>query len=121
MMRFLCDVHISKKLSRRLEQLGYVSLHVNDILDSWFTQDGKIAEYCDQEDLTVITKDQDFRNSHLVKRTPKKLVKINLGNIANKDLIQTIENHMDLLLEVHRDSEFFMIEIFKNDVWVVSR
>ena len=110
-----------RKLSKRLEQLGHVSLHVNDILDSWFTQDQKIAEYCDQNDFTLITKDQDFQNSHLVKRTPKRLVKINLGNIANNDLIQAIENHMDLLQEVHRDSEFFMVEIFKTDIWVISR
>ncbi len=31
-MRFICDVHISFKIVRHLNSLGYETIHVNDIL-----------------------------------------------------------------------------------------
>jgi predicted nuclease of predicted toxin-antitoxin system len=120
-MNFLCDIHIAKKLSKRLQELGHTSIHVNEILDKWFTEDPKISEYCNQNDIILISKDQDFRDSHLIIKKPKKLIKVNLGNISNKDLIQAIEEHLDWIGDVNSNSEFFMIEIFKNDVWVITR
>ncbi|MBN1767399.1 MAG: DUF5615 family PIN-like protein, partial [Prolixibacteraceae bacterium] len=32
-MRFLCDVHISYKLTKYLIALGFDTIHVNEILD----------------------------------------------------------------------------------------
>ncbi|ELR69466.1 hypothetical protein C900_04998 [Fulvivirga imtechensis AK7] len=71
-MNFLCDVHIPKKLSKRLNELGFLSQHVNDILDKWYTKDSRISEYADANDLILITKDQDFRNSFLLNHKPRK-------------------------------------------------
>lgn len=61
-MYFLCDVHIPIKLSKRIEQLGFHSEHVNNILEKWNTRDEDIAQNANQNNLTLITKDQDFRN-----------------------------------------------------------
>lgn len=36
-MKFLCDVHISYKVCKFLEQYGHQAIHVNTILDKWFT------------------------------------------------------------------------------------
>ena len=76
---------------------------------------------CGQYDLILITKDQDFRISHLISHKPNKLIKINLGNISNTALIETFENHLDWIKEVNNSTESFMIEVFKNDLWVVTR
>ncbi len=76
-MKFLCDVHIPYKLTKHLESLGFVSVHVNKILNKWFTSDAEISEYADKNDFIVITKDSDFRNSYYIKKTPEKLIKIN--------------------------------------------
>jgi predicted nuclease of predicted toxin-antitoxin system len=86
-MKFLCDVHISLKLSNRLTSLGYYSLHVNQMPDKWHTTDKEICHFADANDFVVITKDADFRDSFFIMQSPRKLIKISLGNIANKQLI----------------------------------
>ena len=77
-MKFLCDVHIAIRISKKLRELGFESIHVNNILDKWHTKDKEISLYADQNELILITKDQDFRNGFLLNKTPKKLIKINL-------------------------------------------
>jgi predicted nuclease of predicted toxin-antitoxin system len=42
-MKFLCDVHISIRLSKSIEEMGFQSQHVNTILDKWLTKDEVIA------------------------------------------------------------------------------
>ena len=120
-MRFLCDVHITLKLSKRLEQLGHQSEHVNNILDKWHTLDRDITTYVDALEGILITKDQDFRNSYLLNRTPRKLIKINLDNISNGELLRIIETHLDLISELDKEHKSFMIEINKDDHWIVTK
>ena len=62
-MKFLCDVHISYKICKFLEKQGYLAIHVNSVLDKWFTTDIAICEFADANDLIVLTKDEDFRAS----------------------------------------------------------
>lgn len=114
-MRFLCDVHISYKVVSFLAQSGYESIHVNQILDRWNTSDKSICEFADSNDLIVITKDYDFRNSFFVKATPKKLIKINLGNISTSELITSLRLAFDAIKRLNENSSF-MVEIDKNQV-----
>ena len=76
-MKFLCDVHISYKVVKFLAKSGFETIHVNQILDGWNTKDKDISEYVDSNDLILLTKDYDFRDSFFIKGTPKKLIKIN--------------------------------------------
>lgn len=62
-MKFLCDVHISYKLVKYLKDLSIETIQVNEILDKWNTTDKDISIYTEENDLMVITKDADFRNS----------------------------------------------------------
>lgn len=96
-MKFLCDVHISYKLVHRISDLGYECIHVNSVLDKWFTKDDVIATFVDQNDYILISKDVDFKNSFLLKSTPKKLIKVNLGNVSNITLNEIISNNMELI------------------------
>ncbi|MEQ9426613.1 MAG: DUF5615 family PIN-like protein [Cyclobacteriaceae bacterium] len=120
-MRFLCDVHISLRLSKRLEQLGHHSEHVNHILNKWHTADPDIVEYVDANDCILITKDQDFRTSYLLNNAPKKLLKINLGNISNQELIDNVESNIDKISELDSVNSSFMVEVNKGDYWIVTR
>ncbi|MEM8894237.1 MAG: DUF5615 family PIN-like protein [Bacteroidota bacterium] len=119
-MKFLCDVHIPIKLSKHIGLLGLYSEHVNNILDKWNTTDDDITTYADQHDLIVVTKDQDFRNSFLLKRTPKKLIKVNLGNISNDVLISIFENQMTTISEIDRLYRSYMIELGRDSYRVVT-
>jgi len=98
-MKILCDVHISIKITKLFASKGISSMHVNDILDKWFTSDIKISDFADENDFTVITKDSDFKNSHFIKKSPKKLIKINLGNISTVRLLEIFESCYTLITE----------------------
>ena len=109
-MKFLCDVHISYKVTKHLQSLGFEDVHINDILDKWCTSDKSICNYADKNDLIVITKDSDFRNSFYIKKTPKKLIKINLENISNSQLIRIISDNLSSIEKLNKNP-FFIIEI----------
>ena len=109
-MRFLCDVHISIRLSKRLVESGHDCNHVNRLPGRWHTSDQEIARIADQEDRILITKDSDFRDSCIVKGTPRKLIKVNLGNIPSSVLADLIVAH---LMDIERLNERarFLIEV----------
>ena len=77
-MKFLCDVHISYKIVSFFKENGYEAIHVNTILNSWYTKDSEISEYADNNDFIILSKDSDFRESYFIKHTPKKLIKLDL-------------------------------------------
>ncbi len=56
-------MHISYKLSHYLSNKGFHTEHINQILNKWHTADSAIAAYANQNDLILITKDSDFRDS----------------------------------------------------------
>jgi len=90
--------------------LGFETTHVNEILDKWKTSDKDICKHADTNNLVLITKDADFRNSFFVNHTPKKLVKINLGNISNQELIDIISKHISKISSLDINA-YFLIEI----------
>jgi predicted nuclease of predicted toxin-antitoxin system len=48
-MKILCDVHISYKVIAFLKRKGIQSVHVNNVLDKWYTKDIDICRYADQK------------------------------------------------------------------------
>lgn len=113
-MKFLCDVHISIKFAKHINSLGFECIHINSILDKWFTNDRKIAQFTDENDCVLITKDFDFKNSFLVNKSPKKLIKINLGNISNQKLIEIFDLNLHQIKLLNDTHDCFMIEIYKD-------
>jgi len=116
-MRFLCDVHISYRIKRFLQSQGHECNHVNEILDGDKTTDYIIADHCNKHDIILITKDEDFADSYLLKRLPSKLLKISLGNISTTELIKLIEAALPLL-ESMNVRHHFMVEIHKNNIQI---
>jgi len=110
-MNFLCDVHISIRIAKSIEELGYKCEHVNRILNKWNTTDEEIINYLNERNLILITKDQDFRNSYLLHSKPKKLIKIDLGNISNEALLKTIVEILPFIENVDCTNKKFMIEV----------
>ena len=119
-MKFLVDVHLPISLSKFLNaQTDCNSTHVNQILNKWNTSDTDIANYADEYDLVVLTKDSDFVTSHLINETPKKLIRIVLGNIANKDLLSTMERFLPSILSLSANDEFY-IELSREQLIVIT-
>ncbi|PWA07161.1 DUF5615 family PIN-like protein [Flavobacterium psychrotolerans] len=112
-MKFLCDVHISIKFVKHINNSGIECVHINTILDKWFTADYTIAKFSDVNNFILITKDFDFKNSFLVNKSPKKLIKINLGNISNEKLIEIFSLNLEKIKSIDKEHNNFMIEIDK--------
>ena len=110
-MKFLCDVHISFKLVKALSDLGHEAIHVNAILDKWFTKDAEISKFADANDCILITKDADFRNAFYLNNTPKKLLKINFGNLPNTKMTELVLANMTFIEEINEKHNQFIIEI----------
>src|ERR1022692_1127564 len=53
---------------------GHDVLHTTDLPDGNRTADGRIAALADDEDRVVVTKDRDFRDGHLLSRSPRRLL-----------------------------------------------
>lgn len=107
-MKLLCDVHISYKVVRFLAGHADEAIHVNSILDKWDTADQVICAYADRHDFIVVSKDKDFKHSHLIGLSPKKLLLIALGNLSNEHLIRALNKAMKFIREENKKYAFFM-------------
>lgn len=112
-MRFLCDVHISYKVQRFLSSQGHDAFHVNELPDKWDTDDSDICRFADQEECIVITKDADFLDFYYIRQSPKRLIKINLGNISTVELIRLLTEVLSLLPKLLK-RERFLVEVDKD-------
>lgn len=118
-MKFLCDVHIAIALVKFLASLGAEAVHVNNVLDGDHTKDNDICEFADKGNYIVITKDVDFRNSYLLNRTPKRLIRICLGNLSNQELIKIFEKNYSTISKYFSQSNGY-IEIDRESVKVIE-
>jgi predicted nuclease of predicted toxin-antitoxin system len=118
-MKILCDVHISYKIVRFLKEKGIEAVHVNELPDKWHTKDAVISNYADSEGFTVITKDVDFKNSHFIQNKPRRLIRIALGNISNKDLLYIFERYLTIF-QVNCAEPKCFIEVFDNYINIIK-
>ncbi len=118
-MKFLYDVHISYGFVAHLKSIGLEATHVNKILDGYNTADRDICIYADNSDFVVVTKDIDFKTSFLLSKTPRKLIKINLGNLSNASLIKTFSDHLITILQF-KDYSSFLLEM-DQDSLIISK
>lgn len=118
-MKVLCDVHIARKAVRFFEEQGIEAIHVNDILERWHTKDEKIAAYADSHGYVVVSKDHDFKNTHLLKGIPQRLLLITLGNISTAKLIGILEQNLSFLKE-RFEKERCYVEISPGSIFVIE-
>jgi len=119
-MKILCDVHIAIKVAKFLQSKGIETEHVNQILDKWHTKDDDISQYADKNGFTVLTKDKDFKDSHFIKQTPRKLIKVSLGNISTNNLIVTIDNVLDKLENLFSSNKKCYVEINQDELIIIK-
>lgn len=119
-MNFLIDVHLSISLSKFLDQQNNCkSIHVNQILQKWNTTDKEISNYADEHNLVVITKDNDFKNSHFISKSPQKVIRITLGNVSNTDLIGLFDKYLPFILTLSSVKTFY-VEVSKEQLTIID-
>lgn len=96
-MKFLIDAQLPATLAHVLQSGGHDAIHVSALPAGNRTPDPEIARVADAEGRVVVTKDRDFRESHLLARTPQVLLIVTTGNITNHELMALFGKHLDAI------------------------
>jgi len=108
-VKFLVDAQLPVRLSGFLCDAGHDAIHSSSLRLGNRTSDAELRRLADAEDRTVITKDRDFRDSHLLDGSPRSLMIVSTGNIRNSDLLVLFEAHLTEILSLLKD--FGLIEM----------
>lgn len=90
-MKFLVDAQLPIRLAAFLRDAGHDVLHTSDLACGNASTDAEVVEVADTQERVVITKDRDFRDGHLLKGSPRKLVVVATGNISNDTLLKLFD------------------------------
>jgi len=93
-VKLLVDAQLPVRLAFRLAELGHDVLHTSSLSFGNRTTDQEIAAVADRDGRVVVTKDTDFRNSHLLAGSPARLLVVATGNIGNADLLALFESRL---------------------------
>lgn len=113
-MKFIVDAQLPKALSDFLNTQGLDSIHTLDLPNSNASLDKEIIEVARNENRIVVTKDNDFLESFLIKKRPEKLIIVRTGNIPNKLLINIFGKNLALIQSMLSRSN--LIEITRNEI-----
>ncbi len=105
-MKFLVDAQLPARLARFLIESGHDALHTSELPDGNRTSDAHIAGVADDHGRVVVTKDRDFRDGHLLVRSPRQLLVVATGNITNSALLTLFEANLDAVVSALGDADF---------------
>ncbi len=105
-MRFLVDTQLPKQLCRLLAEIGHDAVHVSDLPNGNRSTDAEVIATADEEGRVVVSKDSDFRHSHLLRGQPSRLLAIVTGNVSNTDLLGLFNTNADRILSALDESSF---------------
>lgn len=105
-MRFLVDAQLPKRLATKMEDLGQDAIHTLGLPEGNRTSDRDIITVADEQGRVVVTKDRDFRDSHLLNGKPERLLVVATGNIRNADLLALFGAHLDEIVGLFAESSF---------------
>ena len=104
-MKFLVDAQLPVRLCDFLNRREHDALHVSALPNGNRSSDASIAELADAEDRIVVTRDSDFRYSHLANNSPRRLLIVGTGNTSNTDLLDLFEIRLDDLVSAFGAAE----------------
>jgi predicted nuclease of predicted toxin-antitoxin system len=89
-VRFLVDAQLPARLATLLNKRGHEPIHTTSLPTGNRSTDQQICAIADAQDRIVVTKDADFRNSHLLSSSPRRLLIVTTGNSANDALLECL-------------------------------
>ena len=116
-MNFIIDAQLPPSLSALLRSKGHTCIHASELPSGTQTSDGFIEKLSLKEKSAVITKDNDFYHTFLIKQQPYRLIMVRVGNMRKNDLIQLFDKNLDNIITAIESSK--MIEITKEEVRIL--
>ena len=113
-MKFIIDAQLPKSLADLLISEGFDAIHTLDFPDKNKTKDSQIVIRAIKENRAVITKDNDFLDSYLLKGEPRKLIMVKTGNITNPELIEIFRKNLNKIISILSRSN--LIEINRTEI-----
>ncbi|MDA8047281.1 MAG: DUF5615 family PIN-like protein [Actinomycetota bacterium] len=105
-MNFLIDAQLPAKLASLLESSGHDAVHTSQLPEGNRTNDAVLAALADDQGRVVVTKDRDFRNSHLLRGTPRRLLVVATGNVGNHDLLTMFSDSIQTICAALEEATF---------------
>jgi len=115
-MKFLVDAQLPRSFCDWLREYGHDAVHTLDLEMGNQTPDSEITRIADRESRIVVTKDDDFVQSFLLRNTPQRLMLVASGNIGNAELKRLIIAALPTIIDAFETAHY--IEIGKNSVIV---
>ena len=109
-MKFIIDAQLPPRLARFLRENGHDVVHTDDLPLKERTPDTEIRRIAREDSRTVISKDDDFVQSYIIKHDPEQLLLISTGNIRNKELMVLFEKHLPTILAKFKFSNFIELD-----------
>lgn len=117
-MKFLIDAQLPTRLARHLNDAGHDAVHTLDLPEQNRTTDAEVARVADAQDRIVVSKDNDFRDTHLLNSTPARLLVVSTGNITNRDLIALIDDHLPELVAAFEKAR--LVQLTTDDLLILD-
>ena len=103
-MRLLFDQNLSPRLKEASRDLYPESLHVRDVgLES--ADDVVVWAYANEHELTIASKDSDFRQLSFTFGHPPKIIWIRCGNCSTSEIESILRSRYSDLLSFHQDEQ----------------
>jgi predicted nuclease of predicted toxin-antitoxin system len=113
-MKFLVDANLPFKLAINLRNKGFDVIHTDNLPNKERTTDKEIRVISIEQNRTIVTKDSDFLDSHLIQEIPAKLLFVTTGNITNNELLYLVEKHFEQIIQLFDIYDF--IEINNDEI-----
>ena len=115
MIKFIIDAQLPYSLSLMLKKRGFDVIHTDDMPRKELTTDNEIRNKAKEENRIVITKDNDFFDSYILNKSPKRLLLISTGNIVNKDLFRLFEKNIEMIIKYF--SSYNFLELTNDELY----
>ena len=110
-MKILLDANLSWRLVNPLKKHFEDILHIETIGLSQPAKDSEIWNYARNENLIIITNDDDFYKLSILKGFPPKVVIIRTGNQSNNYILNLLIKYKDEIQQLYNSTDYGILEI----------
>lgn len=115
-MKFLIDAQLPARLVHLLTSSGHDAIHTSSLPSGNRSSDTELARLADADDRVVVSKDRDFRDSHFLKKEPRQLLVVAVGNTKNDDLLALFEANLTAIIQAFETANY--IELYTDELVV---
>ena len=109
-MKLLFDENLSQRLVKRLEASFPGSVHV-ELIGLRAEPDQTIWDYAGVHGLTIVSKDNDFRQMSFVMGAPPKVIWLSVGNAGTDAIARLLEKSVTSVTRFVADADESLLEL----------